>query len=200
MNQREPRHASTAARRAIHCLSLLLLPALLPESMLSGGRARAAVGARSERQDTESAPYLPYLGSPPLRYREAAPPHDLAASPPAAAPPLPHLTAVESAVGQANSNAAHGVASNAPADAAVDTPKTETSTTPKSTPVSILPDTIRPQVQAEDFLPYFLIPDTPRNDASAARPPVPPSSPVPPDSARPDTLPPSTATYTQTPR
>lgn len=128
------------------------------------------------------------MGSPPLRFRESAPPADLVASPPAAAPPLPHLTQAESSVGQANTAAAHALSSDRPADASGPESKADAQ---KSTPVSILPDTIRPQVQAEDFLPYFLIPDSAKTDNQPSRPPQPPS---------PGTLPPSTATYTQTPK
>ncbi len=178
-----------AARRALHCLSFLLLPALLPESMLSGARARAAVGGRPDRRDAESAPYLPSLGAPPLRFREGADARDYASSPPAAAPPSPHLTRTESSVAQANQSAAH--ASLASAEAAAKDAKADDPSNPKTTPVSILPDTVRPQVQAEDFLPFFLVPEA---APGAGTPPVPrdPSKPAP--------LPPSTATYTQTPK
>jgi hypothetical protein len=52
-------------------------------------------------------------------------------------------------------------------------------------PISILPDTVRPQLQAEDFLPFFVIPDS----AKSA-----PAVPVP---SEPGKLPPSNASYTE---
>jgi hypothetical protein len=60
--------------------------------------------------------------------------------------------------------------------------------TAKPAPVPILQDTVRPQVQAEDFLPFFLIPGAAKTVGSA--PPAP----------QPGQLPPSSATYTETPK
>jgi hypothetical protein len=55
--------------------------------------------------------------------------------------------------------------------------------------VTIIPDTVRPQVQAEDFLPFFLIPGTTSKPDGQV-----------PAAPQPGQMPPSTATYTQTPR
>jgi hypothetical protein len=60
--------------------------------------------------------------------------------------------------------------------------------TPKPAAVPILQDTVRPQVQAEDFLPFFLIPGAPKTVGSA------------PPALQPGQLPPSSATYTETPK
>jgi hypothetical protein len=59
---------------------------------------------------------------------------------------------------------------------------------PSAASIKILPDTVRPRVQAEDFLPYFVVPDAVK---STSTPPVP---------AEPGQLPPSSATYIQTPK
>jgi hypothetical protein len=188
MNHREPPHLSMGARRALHCLSLLLLPALVPSSMPAVGRQRSTLGAAADCQDGEPSPYLPLVGPPPLRFQDVSPPPDLSAKPPAAAPPQPHLTQAESTVKMANSAASNSVPATKPPEAHAADATPESAEPPKPEPVTILPDTVRPQVQAEDFLPYFLIPGNPAK----------PGGPVP-AAPQPGQLPPSSATYTQTP-
>ena len=89
------------------------------------------------------------------------------------------------------------MANSAAANLASAHPTTETRATddnatqpepPKPAPVPILQDTVRPQVQAEDFLPFFLIPGSARTTGSA------------PTAPEPGKLPPSSATYTESPK
>jgi hypothetical protein len=189
MNHREPPHLPMGARRALHCLSLLLLPALVPSPMPAVGRQRTSLGVVADCQEGEQSPYLPLVGAPPLRFQDNSPPPDLSAKPPSAAPPQPHLTQAESSVKMANSAASTSVPAPKPPETNA-RDATPGSTEPaKAEPVTILPDTVRPQVQAEDFLPFFLIPGT--TSKSEGQVPAAP---------QPGQLPPSTATYTQTPR
>jgi hypothetical protein len=133
-------------------------------------------------------PYLPYLGAPPLRFQDSAPPQDVAARPAAAAPPQPHWTPAEASVGLANSAAANLASARPTTEAHANEDNAAPPETPKPAPVPILQDTVRPQVQAEDFLPFFLTPGSARTVGSA------------PTAAEPGKLPPSSATYTETPK
>lgn len=139
-------------------------------------------------REKEPLPYLPFLGAPPLRFQDATPPPDLASRPAAAAPPQPHLTPAESSVGLANSAAASLASARPKIEARASDPHEPAQETPRTDAVPILPDTVRTQVQAEDFLPFFLIPGPAKTVGTA------PSAP------EPGTLPPSSATYTETPR
>jgi hypothetical protein len=186
MNHREPTHPPTRVRKALHCLSLLLLPALAPASMLAATRLRVHPGLPAGQQEAEPIPYLPAMGAPPLRFCTATPPSDLVARPPAAAPPLPALTRTESAVALANAAAAQSAAAHG-TDKSRAGENDATGSAPKRPPLPILPDETRPQVRPEDFLPFFQVP------GSA----MPPGGMTP---TRPATLPPSSATYIQTPQ
>jgi hypothetical protein len=176
------------ARKAFHCLSLLLLPALVPSGTAAGGRLRPLLEVHADVQEAEQLPYLPYLGAPPLRFTDAAPPPDVSARPPSAAPPQPHLTPAESSVGLANSAAATLVSGRQTTETRPPESNAATPDTAKPAPVPILQDTVRPQVQAEDFLPFFLIPGAAKTVGSA------------PPALQPGQQPPSTATYTETPK
>jgi hypothetical protein len=186
MNNREPRLASTAVRRAFHCLTLLLLPTILPRGILAGARMRQPDGEQADRLESEPAPYLPYIGAPPLRFLEALPPPAVAAPKKEIAEKAPPVKAdlPPAAPVQAEPSKPQAEAANAEKDAPNAAPKAQAGTPP----VPILPDTVRPQVQAEDFLPYFVIPGSDKGGDSTGRPPEPP------DPAR---LPPSSATYTE---
>ena len=62
-------------------------------------------------------------------------------------------------------------------------------------PAPILPDDIRPRIRPDDFLPFFQVP------GSASRPgDVILTVPAPASAGQPAPLPPSSATYTQTPK
>ena len=181
-------------RRALHCLALLL-PVLAPETMLAAPRQRVALGLPVESPGTEPSAYLPALGAPPLRFAEVAPPPDLVSRPAAAAPPQPALTRTEASVALANAAAAQSAAISGARQARPAEGKAEVSSPApdKPEPLSILPDEARPQVRPEDFLPFFQLPGsaTHPNDVTLVVP-------VPRAAPSPATLPPSSATYTQT--
>jgi hypothetical protein len=206
MNHREPPHLPAGARRALHCLSLLLLPALAPDGVQALPRTRPP-GSGRELQTADPIPYLPMLGAPPLRFQDATPPPDLVMRPAAAAPPTPALTLAETSVALANAAAARSaavVAETPDASSAPETPEPTAAVTepaaapppaPVKTPPPILPDSLRPAVRPEDFLPYFQIPGAARQpaDVTVLLPGV-PTAPAP------APLPPGSATYRQTPR
>ena len=199
MNHRESPPLSAGARRALRCLSLLLVPALAPETAPAMPRSRHAFRQGVGEHGGDSLPYLAMVGAPPLRFEKSAPPPDLVMRPAAAAPPVPSLTLTESSVALANAAAARSTAATTrgedeapvtelPAIAAVAPPPP-----PKPTPRAIIPDDTRPKVRPEDFLPYFQIPGSARS-ANEVNVIMPANAFTPPPPA---TLPPSTATYTQ---
>ena len=199
MNHRQPPHRSGRVRKALHCLSLLLLPATAPEGMFALPH-RSLPLPGSARPGAEPKPYLPVLGAPPLRFQEPTPPPDLVMRPPAAAPPTPALTPTESSVALANVAAARSttIAPEPPpaAPSVSDEPATkDTPPAPAKTPPPILRDDARPTIRPEDFLPYFQIPGSAQNPADVTL-----LVPAPPNPPAPAPLPPSSATYRQTPR
>ncbi len=204
MNQSDQPPMPARVRRALHCLSLVLLPALAPEGVHALPRSRAP-RAHSHWQPAEPIPYLRATGAPPLRFQEAAPPPDLASRPPGAAPPVPALTPTESTVALENAAAAAVLSppgsvpaaageSAVPASAAAKAP---TVTTPAKSPPPILPDDVRPTVRPEDFLPFFQIPGAGRRPADVTV--IAPANVTSPAATAP-AIPPSSATYTQSPR
>lgn len=198
MNHREPPHLPVGWRRALHCLSLLLVPALSFDEGVAGTRVRSTA-----RAIPDTTPYLPILGAPGLRIEEAPPPPDLVTRPAAAAPPVPAATPEEASVAAANADAARATLAGAEPTIAAEaaTPPTAAAaaqvppTGETRTPPPILPDTTRPMVRPEDFLPYFQIPGSARQpgEVMLVVPGV-PSAPAP------APIPPSSATYTQSPR
>ena len=204
MNQREPTSAPVGAGQALPCLALLLLPLLTAAQ----GWARPALSAPHAYS---AKSYLVALGSPPLRFEEPAPPPDLVTRPPAAAPPqppsganasdsaalVPETNALAATPGSPVAPAAAAIVATAPIDSVVVEPDEDPSDTidaapePARTPPPILRDDFRPQTRPEDFLPYFQIP-APGTDATVIVP-----TPRTPNGTP---LPPSSATYTQTPR
>lgn len=195
MNHREPPLLPAGTRKALRCLSLLLVPALTLDEGLAGTRLR-----NNLRTNADALPYLPVLGSPGLRVEEAPlPPPDLVTRPAAAAPPVPAQTAEESSVAAANVDAARSAA--VPPDAPSAEPKQTTTPVAASeppvtkAPPPILPDSTRPVVRPEDFLPYFQIPGTARHSSDATI-----LVPAAPGAPAPAAIPPSSATYTQSPR
>src|SRR5580692_1032422 len=145
MNQSEPPHLPMGARRAFHCLSLLLLPVLVPSGMAAGDRLRPSQESASDMEEAVPLPYLPYLGAPPLRFQDPAPPQDVAARPAAAAPPQPHLTPAEASVGLANSAAANLASGRQTTEYRATDDNATPPEPPKAAPVPILQDTVRPQ-------------------------------------------------------
>jgi len=204
MNQREPTTAPQGVGQALPCLALLLLPLLMAQRAWSRP-VRLPVGNIGQI----SQPYLSAIGAPLLRFAEAAPPPDLAGRPAAAGGP-PHPAAAEEpetdtsianpqrrktgvtpparadVMIEPTPNPPGTIAEPArkPAPGSTDAPAPET-----RTPPPILQDELHPQARPEDFLPFFQIPSTHSGDNSTV---AEPRTPAP--------LPPSSATYTQTPR
>lgn len=187
MNHREPRLLPRESRSTCRYIALLLLPVLVPSANTHAiGRSLTPNASRAARP-AGSAPYLLNLGSPPLRFEEFV--------------PLPDLS-IRPALGGSNPVAAIDTqTANRPDVIPADTgmhlnspPATHAGPMENSlrpTPASIIPDDTRAPVRPEDFLPYFQIPGA--GEVSLIVP-VPRAIPPPPP------LPPSSATYTQTPR
>jgi hypothetical protein len=196
MNLREPPPWSAGARRALRCLSLLLLPAIAPSAALSIPRPRSTAGAAVEAPGPDPVPYLPAFGALPLRFQRALPPPDLVTKPAAGAPPVPALSPTESTVAQANTAAAQSAPIIPPVPTPAVEPKpAEKPARPKPAAPSILPDDTRPTIRPEDFLPFFQIPGSAKTPGDVNL--VVPASFTAPTAAP---LPPSSATYTQTPK
>ena len=182
----------------MHCL-LLLLPAWAPEKAQALPRTRHA-GSGPQLRNAGAVPYMPKIGTLPLRFQAPAPAPDLSVRPAAASATTTELAPAESTVAAANAAAAQSTAAPDEPASALTAPQgsatEKASSGTNKSPPPILPDHAKPAVRPEDFLPYFQIP------GSAAHPsdvtlfvPATPSQP-----AAPGTLPPSSATYTQTPR
>lgn len=209
---------SLRLRQASHCLALLLLPALAPGFSRAVPRPRATPGPEAQVQPPRptralSEPYLRVVGAPPLRFAVESPPPDLVTRPPASGTPpeatdpaemesaLPPLSLPVSSVPLATESA-----DVQPSTVAVENPAARAasgenrSATPSATapvergPAPILPDDLRPAVRPEDFLPFFQLPGTSGGPANATV-----IVPVVPQAPAPATLPPSSATYRQTP-
>jgi hypothetical protein len=139
-----------------------------------------------------SQPYLATMGSPALRFGEAAPKTPLTRRPIASGPPVAASAPEEAEVTLANNHAAAstppmpigGTDSIAPSP---EKPRAEQTTTPKPQP--ILPDDTPKPVQSQDFLPLFRFPGMAGGGEDGAM--MVPVVPVPP------TMPASSATYRQ---
>ena len=202
MNHREPPSLPTGVRRALRCLSLLLLPVLAPEAAPALPRHRQAFGPGADGPGSDSLPYLTFVGAPPLRFQKATLPPDVIARPSAGAPPVPALTPTELAVALANADAARSATTSARPPEEAPSPDIKAETKPpapaptKPVPAAIMPDDMRPSVRPEDFLPYFQIPGSAKASGEA-RVIMPANAFTPPASTP---LPPSSATYTQSPK
>ena len=134
--------------------------------------------------EAEEIPYLASAGAPPLRFRAmAAPLPPIVALAPVAEPPPPEKAAaapIPARPAAAVPPAARPAAPPPPAAAPREKP-------PQRAPSPVLSDDTRAPVRSEDFLPYFQLPGTPGQPEDVRVPPVP------------ATLPPSSATYLQTP-
>ena len=146
-------------RQTLTGLACLLLPGFTPES--TAARAR-------QRELRTPVPYLVATGPPGLRFQALEVPPEPVVRPTAIGPPVPGLSAEETVVAAANTEAVQRPRDNGPQK-----PAPATAPPSKPAPPAILPDDTRPVIRAEDFLPYFQAPGA---------------------------IPPSSATYTQTPR
>ncbi len=113
-------------------------------------------------------PYLVATGPPGLRFQALEVPPEPVLRPVVIGPPVPGLTAEETVVAAANTEAVQ-----LPRDTGPPPPAPAVAVPSKPAPAAILPDDTRPAIRAEDFLQYFRAPGA---------------------------IPPSSATYTQTPK
>jgi hypothetical protein len=197
MNHRETPHHRIGAAWAVRCLSLLLLPALVQRNLSAPPPTLPSRDYASDGPAGEPVPYLPLIGAPSLRFQALPPPPDLVMKPPAAAPPVPAASPTEVAVAQNNSSAVQpaSLAARVQDEAPITAVKPKEASPRVKPPPSILPDDTRLQIRPEDFLPFFQIPGGAKSPGEVnVAVPAPPAAPAP------GTLPPSTATYTQTPR
>ena len=192
MNHCEPPHPRAAVRQAVICLSLGLLPVLAPHRVDAKPLLRPLFAVVSPA--SVSAPYLPAIGAPQLRFAEAAlPPERSPQSAPvvAAVTPPSVATAPAESVPVAESAPATSAALNAHGDETRAAPNPDRAKDPEP----ILRDDVRPVVKPEDFLPYFQIPGSARKPADVTLLVPAPNAPPTPGS-----VPPSSATYTQSPK
>lgn len=177
--------------RALRSLSLLLLALISQREMQAMPRFR--------QPKTNVAPplprgYLAAIGAPALRFEEPAPaPTERPLSPSIVSAPTP----IPPAISQETEKAAP-VSVPTPSqieDSGIAEAKGEQKPALKNKPSpAIIPDDTRPQVRAEDFLPFFQFPATGSNGTMNV------IVPVPREPASPAALPTSSATYTQTPK
>ena len=191
MNHSEPPLLPVGARRALRCLSLLLLPAITPRAALSLPRSRLS--------GDEPAPYLIVHGALALRFERPTPLPGLVTRPAAGAPPIPALSPTEATVAQANLAALQSTITRTQSEPLAPELSAKTARTPiappKNSPAAILPDDTRTSVRPEDFLPFFQIPGSAPTTGGAGliiKTPISSSAGI--------TPPPSSATYTQTPK
>ncbi len=192
MNHREPPQLPAGMRKGILCLSIALLQVIATVDATALPRTRPP-GSGPEQLHASAIPYLASVGPRPLRFQTPAP-----------APVLQEMPVVtttgpspteETAVVAASDAARPGTEAMPPttgttADSANSTPAESSIQVPQP----ILRDHITPTVRAEDFLPYFQIPGSAQNssDVTLLVPAVPAAPAAP-------TIPPSSATYRQTP-
>lgn len=191
MNHREPPQPAAGVRKATLCLALLTLTVLAPTGALASARKTTPPKA-----DPNS--YLAAIAAPALRFQAPPPPRAeitrLALAFPSSGKPtfipsaLPRTSDVTGRPATATVAVAKEGAAKVEEEKAPPPPMLERN------PALIIPDELRPQVHAEDFIPFFQLPGSSRGrgDVNVVVP-APRSVPAPPP------LPPSSATYRQTP-
>ncbi len=188
MNQREPTSAPSGAGQVLPCLALLPLP------LLAANRAWSRPILPYAPPPPSTTPYLQAVGSSALRFAEAVPPPDLVMRPAAAAPPHPAEAPPLAHVDVIPFKPEESMPARAPqSDTEKMPPASASEPTSEPSPAPILPDELRPRVRAEDFLPYFQIPASQPGDPNVIVP-------MPRSTGSPGALPPSSATYTQSPK
>lgn len=193
MNHREPPHLPAGMRRAVYGLSLALLQVMASADATALPQTRP-LGSGPERLHVGSPPYLTAVGPCALRFQTPAPPPAIREIIPITAMPA---AASEDTATVASNEAAHPGTEHAPPGPSVATESAASAPStgvPAKSPQPILRDNITPTVRAEDFLPYFQIPGSAQNPSDVTLlVPAAPSAPAP------AAIPPSSATYRQTP-
>ena len=189
MNHRESPHHPARRREALSCLAVLFLApagaAALPRP--SSPKAHSITPANTTT-------YLPVVGAPQLRFQ----PKPYVAEP---VQKLPDSSAPVASPGGSTSGGdfiipkLHGAAEHAAEASPVVAADKSPAPAPSKTPAAIIQDDLRPAVRAEDVLPYFQMPGSARNPSDVTL-----LMPVPKAAPAPAAIPPSSATYTQTPK
>lgn len=184
------RHLPPGVNRALRSLSLLLLALAFQHEALAMPRfykRKTSVVATSPRG------YLSTVGAPALRFEEPAP---LPAAPPSSEPSsgTPSPVALAPAHSTEPASAPAVPAGNENLTASETKPERNAGPKTKTSPL-IIPDDTRPAVHPEDFLPFFQFPSAGK-EAGTLNVIVP----VPHEPSAGAPLPPSSATYTQTPK
>ncbi len=198
MNHREPPLSPAGLSKALNCLLLVLLPATATDNAFALSRIRPP-GSGPELHHAGAIPYLSTVGAPPLRFR-SPPPIPTPSVPLESHLPPPPRDASEDVTTLPNERPT-------PSDSsAASNPEINPSTGepanfqpllpgPIKEPQPIMRDSLTPTIRAEDFLPFFQIPGAGRASADVTLlVPVAPAAP-----AAPASIPPSSATYRQTP-
>jgi hypothetical protein len=196
MNHREP----PLSPADTHGKGLGLLLALLLALATTGSHAQTRFYSITlVVPQPEGIPYLQATGAPPLRFQgveaplHPAPSAPVPAATPAPAAMLPDPVAPVGIEPDPEPVAAPEVPSPT-AEAKQPASVADPIGAPARTPAPILPDEARPTIRPEDFLPYFQVPGSARTPADVTLlVPAPKAPPAP------GPLPPSSATYTQTP-
>jgi hypothetical protein len=186
VKRKTPRLSGARLRQTLHCLTLMLASGLVPGTAFARSKLRSAVPNPDDWPVPRPAPYLPLVGPPGLRFMEPEPAPSERPRIVVVGPPVPGLNATETSVAIANASAMRVTAPEpvpvAPAASTASSPPAPPAA-PQGEPVPAVPtpppilrDDMQPQVRAEDVLPFFRLP------------------------AAPPALPPSSATYTQTPK
>ncbi len=185
MNHRESPHHPVRRREALSCLAVLFLApagaAALPH--LSSPKAHSTNKANTTT-------YLPVVGAPQLRFQSKPFVAEPVSNPIAAAPATSSKSGGDFIIPKLHVPAEQ--AAEPPPVVAAD--KTAAPAAAKLPP-AIIQDDLRPSVRAEDFLPYFQMPGSARNPSDVTL-----LMPVPTAAPAPAAIPPSSATYTQTPK
>ena len=184
----EARFRPRGIRRVLHFLAPLLLSGLGPDSVSAGSRVHPVLRI-VDPNAREPEPYLIAIGAPGLRFKEPEPVYEYVPPPVAVGPPVAGLSSTEASVAAANAAARliPEVAAVKPVGASAPREAPAAPVAAKPVISTILPDDTRPQIRPEDFIPFFQLPGSAPSRASAVTP-------------APTVLPPSSATYQQTPR
>jgi hypothetical protein len=186
MNHREPPHLPAGVRKALHCLSLILVPALAHDSAYALPRSRPAPRSGASQHGAEPTPYLPVIGAPPLRFQALPLPPEPVVRPMTNLSSTPARATAESSVALANAAAANSTTSSSGEPNETSPPAAQSAAPASSgkTPAPILPDDSRPPVRPEDFLPFYR--STRQEDVTVLVPgaiATPAPTPIPPSSA-----------------
>lgn len=184
------RHTPPGAKRTLHFFALLFAAVLLCSKAAATFLPRRLHPAP---QKVTARGYLVVGSAPELRFQEAVPPAVRVTTKPTASSASPAAPIASRDV-VSPSEATTAVSESAVPNEAPAEEKTS-SKTRTGPPGRIIPDATRPVARPEDFLPFFRFPSAGDHSGRAEV-----LVPVPPATASGTPLPPSSATYTQSPK